>query len=315
MTDKKIIAVVGSTGAQGGGLACAILADPEGPFALRAITRNPGSDNARELARLGAEVVKADLGDELSVRKSFQGAHGAYIVTNYWELMSGKKEVAQAEAGARAAKDAGVNHVIWSTLEDTRQYLPTSDTRVPTLEGTYTVPHFDAKSEANALFANLGVPTTFLQTTFYWEAFTAGFGPVRDRGGHLVLTLPMGDRKLAGIAAEDIGRTALGIFRRGDEYIGRTVSIAGEHLTGAEYAQAFTEELGEPVVYCPLSHDEFRALELPVAKEAGNMFQYYYEAADYFTGVRDIEAVRRLNPQLQTFRTWLRSHKDAIPLG
>jgi uncharacterized protein YbjT (DUF2867 family) len=312
MSEKKTIAVIGATGAQGGGLARAILAEPNGAYGLRALTRNPSSQKAQDLATASAEVIAADLTDQQSVRSAFRGAYGAYVVTNFWESMSPQAELQQARVAARAAADARLRHVIWSTLEDTRHHLPISDPRLPTLQESYTVPHFDAKAEANAFFAEFGVPTTYLQTTFYWEAFLLGFGPKRDDDGKLVLTLPMGGSKLAGIASEDIGKTALGIFKRGEEFIGRTVSIAGEHLTGAELAQAFSEVIGEPVTYRAVSHDDFRALGMPAGDEIGNMFQYYTEAADDFTGARDLDLVRRLNPELQDFRTWLRAHKDAF---
>lgn len=141
----------------------------------------------------------------------------------------------------------------------------------------------------------------------YWEAFDDS-GPRRAQDGTLVLSLPMGERKLAGIAAADIGRTALGILKRDDEFIGRTVGIAGEHLTGEEYAAAFAESYGEPVAYRPLTFDEFRASDFPAAAENGNMFQYYYEAEAEFTGSRNLALVRALNPQVQTFRSWLRTH-------
>ncbi|MEV6529435.1 NmrA/HSCARG family protein [Streptomyces sp. NPDC051639] len=315
MSEKKIIAVVGATGAQGGGLARAILAEQDGPFTVRAITRGAGSDKARALAELGAEVVEADLGDRASVRRAFDGAYGAYVVTNYWEGMSAETELAQADNAARAAKDAGLRHVIWSTLEDTRAHLPVTDTRVPVLEGSYTVPHFDAKAEADRFFVDLGVPTTLLRTTFYWEAFLQGFAPSRDDSGHLVLSLPMGDSALAGIAVEDIGAVALGIFARGEEFVGETVAIAGEHLTGKQLAAAFAELYGEPVAYRPLTHDQFRALGIPAAAEIGNMFQYYTEAADAFTGARDLRLVRDLHPGLRSFRDWLTAHKDALTAG
>jgi uncharacterized protein YbjT (DUF2867 family) len=320
MSEKKTIAVVGATGAQGGGLVRAILAEPDGEFAVRAITRNAGSDKARRLAELGAEVVEADLDDEASVRKAFDGAHGVFLVTNFWEnLPDGTErsradmEIDQAAVGARAAKDAGVRHVIWSTLEDTREHLPLNDDRLPTLHGKYTVPHFDAKAEANGLFVELGVPTTFLQTSMFYEAFKQGMGPQRGGHGELVLTLPMGEAKLAGIAAEDIGKTALGVFKRGEEFVGKTVSIAGDHLTGAEVATAMSKAFGEEVTYRPLTHDQFRALGFPLADEIGNMFQYYAEAADYFTGVRDLDLVRELNPEVQTLDTWLEANKSDIP--
>jgi uncharacterized protein YbjT (DUF2867 family) len=226
--------------------------------------------------------------------------------------MSAQVELAQAGNAARAAKDAGLAHVIWSTLEDTREHLPVTDPRVPVLEGSYTVPHFDAKAEADRYFIDLGVPTTLLRTTFYWEAFLQGFAPQPDGTGRRVLTLPMGDSALAGIAAEDIGRVALGIFARGPALVGATVSIAGEHLTGDQLATAFAELYGEPVDYRPPTHDQFRALGIPAAAELGNMFQYYAEAAGSFTGARDLELVRSLHPGLQTFREWLTAHKDAL---
>jgi uncharacterized protein YbjT (DUF2867 family) len=312
MADKKIIAVTGATGAQGGGLARAILDDPASEFTVRALTRNPGSDKAQALARRGAAVVEADLDDEASLAKALDGAYGAYFVTNFWEHLDPDREYAQARNLAQAAKAAGVEHAIWSTLEDTRDSVPLHDDRMPTLMGKYKVPHFDVKNEANALFTAAGVPTTFMQTTYYWDGFASLFPPKRQEDGSLVLALPMADRKLAGIAAEDIGRTAYGIFKRGTSLTGETVSIAGEHLTGAEYAAAFADLLGEPVHYYPVPYDGFRAAGFPGAEEIGNMFQYYAEFDDEFTGRRDLGVVRDLNPDLQTFKAWLTANKDAF---
>lgn len=311
MTDKKIIAVVGATGSQGGGLARAILADPDGGFAVRALTRDPDSEPARALAALGAEVVEADLRDEAGVTKAFEGAYGAFLVTNFWEHMSADQEKRDVATMARAAAAAGLAHVIWSTLDDTREHIPLHDDRMPTLLERYKVPHFDAKAEADAFFADAGVPTTLLRTTFFWENLLGPMAPRRGEDGRLVLALAMGDSALAGIAAEDIGRTAYGIFRRGGQLIGRTVSIAGEHLTGAELAERFSEVLGEEVSYAPVPFDVLRAQPFPGAVELGNMFQYYAEVPE-FTAARDLDAVRELNPRLQTFEQWLIAHKDAF---
>jgi uncharacterized protein YbjT (DUF2867 family) len=324
MTDKKIIAVVGATGSQGGGLVRAILADPEGPFAVRALTRNADSPAAKEFAARGAEVVEADLDDEASLRKAFDGAYGAFVVTNFWVQRTPEEEkartraemeLAQAAAAARAAKDAGLEHVVWSTLEDTRPHFERLGSELPTLLETYKVPHFDAKGEANEFFTELGVPTTFLQTTFYYESFTLGQGPHRDETGRLILTNPMADQKMSLIAAEDIGRTAFGIFRRGADFIGKTVSVAGTHATGDELAAKFTEALGEKVVYRPQTHDEVRAAGFPGADEIANMYQFYSDASEYFVGARDLDLVRELNPDLRTLDSWLREHKSEIPLG
>ena len=124
MADKKIIAVVGATGAQGGGLVRAIMSDPNSEFTARAITRDPSSDGAKALAALGAEVVAADIDDEASVRSAFEGAYGAFCVTFFWAHFSPETEQAEAGNMARAAKTAGLKHVIWSTLEDTRGLHP-----------------------------------------------------------------------------------------------------------------------------------------------------------------------------------------------
>ena len=316
MTDKKIIAVVGATGAQGGGLARAILADPAGGFKARALTRKPDSDKARELVRGGAEVVACDLDDPASVERAFAGATAAYCVTNYWEHFSPERELAQARALAAAAKAAGVRHVIWSTLEDTRKWVPLSDARMPTLMGKYKVPHFDAKGEANGFFTAAGVPTTFLLTSFYWDNLVGfGMGPKPGPDGRLAFTLPMGDKKLPGIAVEDIGRCAYGIFRRGAEYVGRTVGIAGEHLTGAQMAASLGKALGREVVYNAVTPEMYRGFGFPGADDLGNMFQFKAEFETYFCGARSLAVSRALDPALQTFDAWLAQNASRIPIA
>lgn len=315
MAERKIIAVVGATGAQGGGLVRAILDDRQGAFAVRAITRKVGSERAQALAQRGAEVVAADTDDVGSLERAFAGAHGAYCVTAFWEHFSPEKELAQAGAMAQAAKTAGVQHVVWSTLEDTRRRVPLGDDRMPTLMGRYKVPHFDAKGEADGLFAAAGVPTTFLLTSFYWDNLIHfGMGPKPGADGRLAITLPMGDRKLPGIAAEDIGRCAHGLFRRGAEVIGQRVGIAGEHLTGAQMAAELTRALGREVVYNAVTPAAYRGFGFPGADDLGNMFQYKHDFEADFCGARSLEVSRALNPALQTFAQWLAANKGAIPL-
>jgi uncharacterized protein YbjT (DUF2867 family) len=315
MADKKVIAVIGATGAQGGGLARAILEDKEGPFALRAITRDPEGEKAKALAEMGAEVVRADLDDKESLERAFAGAHGAFCLTNYWETFSPEKERQHARNLAEAAKAAGLEHVIWSTLEDTRRWVPLDDDRMPTLMDGYKVPHFDAKGEADGIFQELGVPTTNLLTSFYWENFIYfGSGPQRGEDGSLALNLPMGERKMPSIAVEDIGRSAYAIFKGGSEYIGKTVGIAGEHLTGEEIAEAMSKALGEPVAYNAVPFDVYRGLDFPGADDLGNMFQFYHDFEDDFCGARPLDQARELNPRLQTFESWLEENARKIPL-
>jgi uncharacterized protein YbjT (DUF2867 family) len=313
---KKVIVVVGATGAQGGGLARAILNDKNGSFTVRAITRKVDSEKAKALADAGAEVVAADLDDVKSLKKAFEGAHGAFCVTNFWEHFKAEKEVAQARNMAQAAKDAGVKHVIWSTLEDTRDSIPLSDDRMPTLMGKYKVPHFDGKGEANAIFTELGVPTTFLVTSFYWENFIHfGMGPKKGADGKLAITLPLGAKKLAGIAAEDIGKTAYAIFEDGDDLIGKTVGIAGGHLTGEQMAKSLSKALGQPVAYNAVTPAVYRAFGFPGADDLGNMFQFNSEFEQDCCDARNISETKSLNPELQTFDRWLTENKSRIPLG
>ncbi len=315
MAQKKIIAVVGATGAQGGGLVRAIQNDPKGGFQARAITRNVNSDKAKSLAKLGAEVVAADVDNPESLKKAFKGAYGVYCVTFFWDHFSPEKEIAEATAMAHAAKEAGVHHAIWSTFEDTRKYIPLSDNRMPTLMGKYKVAHFDAKSEANQVFTDLKVPTTFLLTSFYWENLIYfGAGPKKGPDGKLYLTYPMGDKKLPGISSEDIGKSAYGIFKRGPEFIGKTVGVAGEHLSGKQMAEALSKALEQEVLYNEVSPDVYRSFGFPGAEDMGNMFQFKRDFEEVYCANRSVDITRSLNPSLLTFDRWLAENKSRIPL-
>jgi uncharacterized protein YbjT (DUF2867 family) len=314
MPEKKIIAVVGATGAQGGGLVRAILADKSGGFAARVITRKPDSEKAQALRNSGAEVVKGDTDDQASIERAFKGAYGIFALTNFWEHFSPERELTQARNMAQAAKAAGVQHVIWSTLEDTRKWVPLESDQMPTLHGKYKVPHFDAKGEADQFFRDL-VPTTCLLTAFYWENLIFfGAGPQRGANGVLAISYPMDNKKLPGIAVEDIGKCAYAIFKRGKEFIGKTVGIAGEHLTGQQMARALTQALGQEVRYNNVPPEVYRSFGFPGADDLGNMFQFKRDFNEYFCGARNLEFTRSLNPELQTFEEWLAVHKDQIPI-
>jgi len=216
---------------------------------------------------------------------------------------------------AQAAKHAGVEHVIWSTLEDTRQWVSLDDDRMPTLMEKYKVPHFDAKGEANQVFTKLGVPTTFLLTSFYWDNLIHfGMGPKKGPDGRLAITMPMDDKKLPGIAAGDIGRCALGVFKKGRALVGKTVGISGEQLTGDQMARSLSRALGHEVAYHAVSPEVYRSFGFPGADDLGNMFQFKRDFEDMFCGARDPETARELNPSLMTFDAWLARNKDRIPI-
>ena len=312
MSDKKVIAVLGSTGSQGSGLVSSILADPNGGFAVRAITRDVSKDKTKAMAAKGAEVVAADLDDVESLKKAFAGAYGVFAVTNFWEHFSGEKEIAQAKNIADAAKAAGVKHIIWSTLEDTRKLMKADDTRMPMLQGKFRVPHFDAKAEANVHFA--GLPTTFLMVSFYWDnLYLFNLAPKLDKGVYS-WAFPMGDAKLAGIAKDDIGKAAYGIFKAGSQYIGKTVAIAGEHVSFADMSAKLSKGLGiSPVTYTALDANLFRSFGFPGADEYGNMFQVYRDFEKEVNAVRSVDETRKLTGgSLQTFDQWLANNKAAV---
>ena len=200
-------------------------------------------------------------------------------------------------------------------MEDTRKWIPLDDDRMPTLMEKYKVPHFDAKGEANGLFTDVGVPTTFLQTSFYWENLIYfGMGPKKGPDNKLAITFPMGTKKLPGIAAADIGKCALAVFKNGSAYIGKTVSIAGEHLTGDQMAAALSDALGQEVGYNDVPPEVYRSFGFPGADDLGNMFQFYRDFSEYFCGARNLDATRKLNPELLTFKAWLAENAGKIPL-
>ncbi len=315
MSDQKVIAVVGATGAQGGSLVRAIMNDKSGGFTARAITRDVNSDKAKALAELGAEVVSADINDPHSLVQAFKGAYGAFCVTFFWEHFSPEKEMEHAKNMADAAKESGVKHVIWSTLEDTRKWVPLSDDRMPTLMEKYKVPHFDAKGQANAFFTERNLPVTLLHTSFYWENLIYfGMGPQKGEDGKFAITMPMGDKMLPGISTEDIGKCAYGIFKNGDDFIGKSIGIAGEHLTGSQMAGSLSKAFGQEIAYNAIPAEMYRSFDFPGAEDLGNMFQFKHDFETDFTGFRPIAESKSLNPDLQNFETWLDRNKEKIPM-
>ena len=301
---------MGATGKQGGGLIRAMLNHPERGLVPRGITRDLNSDAARKLVNLGVNMIKADLDDPKSIHKAFEGAYGAYCVTSFWEHMSPSREIAHARNMAKAARDTDIKHVIWSTLEDTRRWIPLDDNRMPTLMDKYKVPHFDAKGEADSIFRDLNLPVTNLLTSFYWENFIDfNIRPEIHSNGQLMFSLPIGNKKLTAIASEDIGKCAFGIFSKDTLYIGQTIGIVGEKLTGEQMADHFSELLGQPVHYNNIPIAEYRQSGGPVIEDMANMFQFMQDFEHEFGSARNQRLSRELNPELQTFKQWLSDHK------
>lgn len=315
MENKKLITVFGATGAQGGGLVRAILADKNSGYKVRAVTRNANSDKAKALEQLGAEVVVADIDDAASIKKTLEGAYGAYFVTFFWEHFSAEKEYQEVANFINAAIDANLQHIIWSTLEDTRNWVPLDDDRMPTLQGKYKVPHFDGKGASDILFKDADLPVTYLRTSFYWDNFIYfGMGPKKAEDGNYYIAFPMDDKKLCGIAAEDIGKCSYGIFKEGIDTVGKTIGIVGEKLSGNEMAEKFSTAMGINVIYNNVTPEMYRNFDFPGADDLGNMFQFKRDFNDEFNGARSKGYSLVLNPELKTFDKWLSLNSSKIPL-
>jgi len=316
MESKKIITVFGATGAQGGGLARAILVDNNSEYKVRAVTRDAKSEKAMALSQMGAEVVEADINDVNSIEKALDGAKAAYFVTFFWEHFSAEKEYQQIKNFIEAAKVTDLEHIVWSTLEDTRDWIPLDDDRMPTLQDHYKVPHFDSKGAADKLFKEAALPVTFLRTSFYWDNFIYfGMGPQKAEDGNYYLAFPMGDKTLAGMAAEDIGKCAYGIFKKGEKLIGKTIGIVGEKLTGNEMAEKLSKSLNINVIYNNVSPETYRNFGFPGADDLGNMFQFKRDFNDDFNNIRDEKLSIELNPEMQNFNTWLSKNSSRIPVA
>ncbi|GAB3220445.1 NmrA/HSCARG family protein [Kineococcus gypseus] len=310
MSARPIVTVIGATGTQGGAVARTLLAD--GTSAVRAVTRDATSARARALTDLGAEVVEAELTDRGSLRRAFDGAHGAFLVTPFWEHRSPERELAEVRTLIAAAQDADLRHVVWSTLEDTRRAIPADDRRMPFVGDGYRVPHFDVKGgAADALFAASGLPVTYLLMSFYWDQLLGDLAPQRDDDGTLALHLPVGDAPVAGVASDDIGRVVLRVLQD-PTTVGARVAAVSDVLTGEQVAAAFTEVLGEPVAYRPLTPEQFRGFPVPGAVELGNMFQYYADFPDAYNGQRDPAAAHALNPDHVTLAGFLAEHRSRL---
>lgn len=294
--DRPTILVTGATGAQGGSVARHLL--EHGRFAVRGITRNPDSPAAQALRQRGAEVVQADLADSPRLREVMKGCYGVYGVTNFWEHFEGEREHGFSLVDAVAA--TGVRHFVFSTLPSVSQLT----------RGELPVPHFDIKAEMEQYARSLRLPTTFVHLAYYFDNFLAWFAPRRVEDGTYRFSFPQGDTPLAGIGAEDVGGVVAVIFEQPEEFLGKTLYLVGDYLLPDEYAATMSRVTGRPVSYAHIPREDFAALGFPGAQDVANMFEYYRKLVPDRTP--DLERTRELYPQVQTFETWLRNHRETF---
>jgi len=287
-TGNKVILVTGATGKQGGAVACSLLGDG---WKVRALTRNPDKPASRMLKNSGAEVVRGSLDDRDSINHALKGVYGVYSVQNFGEH-GVDKEILQGKLLADAAKAAGVSHFVYSSVSSANRRTG--------------IPHFDSKWEVEKYIQKLGLPATVIRPTFFMENFIAT--PDWQNQifeGRLSMALKPKTR-LQMIAVDDIGAFVALAFMNPDEYIGTSLDIAGDELTGPEIAGVFGSAIGKTVKFEELPIEEVRKF----SEEYAIMYEWFNK-----TGYNvDIDALRSIYPDLKTFQRWV-SEKTWTKVG
>ncbi|XP_057621950.1 nmrA-like family domain-containing protein 1 isoform X2 [Chionomys nivalis] len=295
MANRKIIAVFGATGAQGGSVARSILENKH--FAVRALTRDVTQKNALAFRDLGAEVVRCDLDDAASVEEALKGAHGAFVVTNFWDHLSKEKEVCQGKLVADIAKRLGLKHVVYSGLENVDRLSG----------GKLKVLHFDGKGEVEEYFWSIGVPMTSVRLAAYFENFLTMWKPVKSPDGYYTLALPMGDVPMDGISVADVGAVVSSIFASPEEFVGKAVGLSAEALTIQQYADVLSRILGKDIRDAKITPEAYEKLGFPGADELANMFRFYHMKPN-----RDIKLTHCLNPKIRSFSQFISDNQGAF---
>jgi uncharacterized protein YbjT (DUF2867 family) len=261
--NKKLIAVIGATGQQGGGVLRALQA--RGQFKVRVLTRDP--DKHRELAE---EVVEADLDKPETLRAAFEGAHGVFLVTNFGE--AGTNELKQATAAIRAAKDAGVKHFIWSTLPDVEAISG----------GKFNVPHFTGKAKIDRVVKDGGFENyTFVIAPFYYQNLAGALAPRKQADGSMGWALPLDPtRRVIHMGdINELGDIVAGAFAHPDEAgNGQYLPLVGDFMSFNEIVETLNRQ-GHNFSYKQVPKESFAGL-FPGATEIAEMFSYW-EAHTY----------------------------------
>jgi len=292
--NKKLVAVIGATGQQGGGVVRTLQAR-EG-FKVRALTRNP--DKHRELAE---EVVEADLDQPETLNAAFEGAHGVFLVTNFdararWE--EGTNELKQATAAVRAAKDSGVKHFIWSTLPDVEAISG----------GKFNAPHFTGKARVDPIVKEAGFANhTFVIPPFYYQNLVGVLAPQKQADGSVGWALPL-DPDARCIHMGDIselGNIVAGAFAHPDQAgDGEYLPLVGDFMSFNEIVETLNRQ-GHEFSFKQVPKELFATL-FPGAAEIAEMFSYF-QAHTYLgsdSSDRIALAAKIAGRQPTKFATW-----------
>lgn len=281
MSDK-IIAVTGATGQQGGAVARKLLAEG---WKVRALTRDLDKPAAQELASLGADLVPGDMENRAELDAAFQGAYGVFSVQNFWLPNVGfEGEIRQGKNVADAAKDAGVQHLVYSSVGAAHRGMGQK--------------HFDSKWIIEQHILSLSVPFTILRPVAFFENFNWERAFILNGTFNAIGLRPEKERQL--MAVEDIAVFVALAFANPEEYIGKTIELAGDALTESQLAETFTKVIGRPV-----------KLSLPTGEGSWGDQEEMTAMFNFFNGEAydaDILALRKLHPGLLTFEQWLRKN-------
>jgi uncharacterized protein YbjT (DUF2867 family) len=292
-SNKKLVAVIGATGQQGGGVVRALQAR-EG-FKVRALSRNPGKH--RDLAD---EVVEADLNRPETLKAAFEGAYGVFLVTNFRE--AGTDELKQATAAVRAAKDAGVKHFIWSTLPDVEAISG----------GKIDVPHFTGKAKADQIVKEAGFANhTFVIAPFFYQNFVDAMAPQKQADGSLGWALPL-DPETRCIHMGDVselGNIVAGAFAHPDQAgNGEHLPLVGDFMSFNEIVDTLNGQ-GHKFSFKQVPKEVFATL-FPGAAEIAEMFSYFQ--AHTYLGSDSSDRIALANKiagrQPTKFSTWARGN-------
>jgi len=300
---KQLITVIGGTGAQGGGVVDALLA--AATFAVRVVSRNPASDAGRALAARGVEVVKGDLLAPDSLRAALEGSYGAFVVTNFWDPAQMPRETEVGSGAVKAARAAGVQHLVWSTLPD-------SDT----LSGGKTqVMHFTGKARVDAVVEAAGFARhTFVMAPMYFQNLLTMMGPQPLPNGGRGWAVPMNPaaRVIHAGDATEVGRAVAAAFAAGDQLPnGSYLAVCGGVYSWNDFVETLNAQ-GHTLQVIQVPAEAYDGF-FPGAHEIREMFQYF-EAHTYFGPEHEarIAATRALVPGGFTgFAAWAKQHMKA----
>ena len=298
---KQVIAVVGGTGGQGGGVVDALLASAR--FTIRVASRNPASEAAKALVNRGVEVVRADLLEPANLRLLFQGAYGAFVVTNFWDPAQMQRETEIGTAAVRAARSFGIEHLIWSTLPDCERITG----------GRLKVVHFTHKARVDAVVEAAAFPRhTFVQAPMYYQNFLTMNRPQPLPNGGCGWAVPMDPaaRVMHSGDVADVGRVVVAAFAASDKLPnGSYLAVCGGIYSWNDFVATLNAQGHKVEVIRVVPPDAYDGL-FPGAHELREMYQYY-EQYTYFGPEREkrIAAARALVPDgFTSFADWANVH-------